>query len=194
MAIPWISSVKDTGKLMIYNELTGKWKSIFHPALESFKTLGLSVQMEKTEDKEQANVLMKLASTVATYTYEETDYSRAFSGTGLHGYTMQLSREGRMEKAVIFLPETPQTSGGYVRGKYVVERVSHDVMLGIAVYELIHACGLEDSDHADDGIFYFPLAVSGKKLIVPEKDKNNRPMPQFFLSPSTISSVQSLWN
>jgi len=194
MSKPWISGVKDTCKLTVYNELTGKWKNIFHLALESFKTLGVSVKIEKTEDKEQANVVMKLASTVATYTYENAEYSHAFSGTGLHGYTMQLSRDGKMEKAVIFLPETPQTSGGYVRGKYVVESVSQDIMLGIAVHELVHACGLENSDHADDGIFYFPLAVSGKKLIVPEKDKNNRPMPPFFLSPLTICKVQSLWN
>ncbi|MGI8639256.1 MAG: hypothetical protein ACR2MG_04810 [Pyrinomonadaceae bacterium] len=194
MSKPWISSVKDTGKLKIYNELAGKWKIIFHLALESFKTLGLSVNIEKTVNKEQANVLMRLANKVAKYDYDEQSFTQPFSGTALHGLTMQLSRDGEIEKAVIFLPETPQTSVGYIRGKLVVESVSQDIMLGIAVHELIHACGLENSDHADNGIFYFPLAISGKKLIVPEKDKNNKPMPPFFLSPITISKVQSLWN
>jgi hypothetical protein len=194
MAIPWISSVKDTKKLTVYNDLSGKWANIFHLALESFNKLGLIVKVAKEKDKEQANVVMKLASGAATYTYDNTDYSHAFSGTGLHGYTMQLSRDGKMEKAVVFLPETPQTSGGYINGKLVVESVSQDIMLGIAVHELIHACGLENKDHADNGIFYFPLAVSGKKLIVPEKGKNNKPMPPLFLSPLTVGKVQSLWN
>ena len=65
----------------------------------------------------------------------------------------------------------------------------------IAVHELIHACGLENQDHAtDDGLFYFPLAPSGDgKIIVPAEGKEGLPMPPLCLDALTAAKIGSLW-
>ncbi len=193
MAKPWIPNIKDTDKLTIYNDLGGKWASIFHLALEEFNKLGLSVKMSKEKDENQANVVMKTAGKMAHYTYDNQDFTHSFSGTALHGYTMLMDAGVGIKKAVVFLPESPQTSGGFIHGKQIVEKAGKDAMLVIAVHELIHACGLENNDHADNGVFYSPLSISGKKLIVPEVNKNNKQMPPIFISPATVCKVQILW-
>jgi hypothetical protein len=110
---------------------------------------------------------------------------------------MLIGRGGRneTEKAVVFLPSDPQSSAGFIRGREVVEKATLDMMKVIAVHELIHACGLDNNDHArDDGLFYFPLAPDGRgKMIVPQKGKEKTPMPPLRLSGSTTSKVASLW-
>ena len=182
MAIPWNSNVKAAGQLTVYDALTsGNWVHIFKIALQLFNGLGLPVKMTQAKDEESANVVMKV-STV--------------DGKRLHGNTQLFHAQGGpLEKAIVVLPNDPQSSAGFIRGKEVVERASLDMMKVIAVHELIHACGLENNDHAtDDGVFYFPLAPSGTgKLIVPAQGKNDRPMPPLRLAQSTVGKVASLW-
>jgi hypothetical protein len=140
---------------------------------------------------------MRVASGVATYEYDGAVLSQAFSGTRLHGHTMLIGREGEdeTEKAVVFLPSDPQSGPMFRGGKAVYEKATLNMMKVIAVHELIHACGLDNQDHAtDDGVFYFPLAPDGKgKMIVPGKGKEDKPMPPLRLAGSTTSKIASVW-
>ena len=202
MAKPWVSSVKDTGQLTVYNNLTsGKWVHIFKVALQSFNELskhyGLGVTMSQAKDEGKANVVMAVSSGVAAYEYDGTTYQGAFDGKRLHGLTLLIGREGQegMEKAAVFLPSDPQSSPRFIHGKTIVDRATLDMMKVIAVHELIHACGLENRDHAnDDGVFFFPLAPDGNgKIIVPQQGQDPTPMPPLRLSQTTVGKLASLW-
>ncbi|MBS1794477.1 MAG: hypothetical protein JSS81_11515 [Acidobacteria bacterium] len=193
MAQPWIDAVRKSGQLTVYSELSGSWANIYGLAIEAFNKFNLGVRLVKADAETAANVLLRQASGTAVYTYGDQQFTRPFSGTALHGYTMQLASDGKIEKAVCFLPATPQSQDGFINGKMQTSAVGQDAMLVIAVHELIHAGGLENKDHAEDGLFYFPLGLSGKKMIVPEKGKNNRPLPPLFLANSTVSKLKALW-
>ena len=118
MAKPWVISVKDSRELTVYNGLTsGKWVHIFKVALQLFNGLGLPVKLTQAKDEQSANVVMRVSSGVASYEYDGTPLSHPFDGKILHGYTMQISREGQkeIEKAVVFLPSDPQYNRLYQR-------------------------------------------------------------------------------
>lgn len=170
---------------------------VFNAALQAFNQLGLPVRMTQADDQQSANVVMRVADGVATYEYDGTTLSHAFDGKRLHGHTMLIGREGKQEteKAAVFLPSNPRSGPMFRGGKAVYEKASLDMMKVIAVHELIHACGLDNKDHAtDDGVFYFPLAPDGRgKMIVPGRGKEDRPMPPLRLAGSTTSKVASLW-
>lgn len=197
MAKPWTSSVTDTGTLTVYNGLSsGKWVHVFNAALQAFNQLGLPVRMTSANDAKSANVVMRVADGVATYEYDGTTLSHAFDGTRLHGYTMLIGQGGQgTEKAAVFLPSDPRSGPMFRGGKAIYERATPDMMNVIAVHELLHACGLDNQDHAtDDGVFYFPLAPDGRgKIIVPGAGKANKPMPPLRLGGSTIGKIASMW-
>jgi len=202
MARSWSSGVKDAGELIVYNDLTsGGWVHIFKIALQLFNALGLPVKMSEVKNESSANVVMRVASGLPAYEYNGTSYSspKPFDPKRLHGYTMLLhAQDGPIEKAVVFLPSAPQsgpTFPQYARGKAVYEKATPEMMKVIAVHELIHACGLDNNDHAtDDGVFYFPLAPSGTgKMIVPRQGQDQKPMPPIRISQSTVGRVASLW-
>jgi hypothetical protein len=198
MAKPWASRVRGTGKLTVHNGLkSGSWAHVFTAALQAFNRLGLPITMTQGDDEQSANVIMRVADGEATYEYDGTTLSHAFDGKRLHGYTMLISREGKQEteKAAVFLPSNPRSGPMYRGGKAVYEKASVEMMKVIAVHELIHACGLDNQDHAtDDGVFYFPLAPDGRgKMIVPGAGQDDKPMPPLRLAGSTISKIKSLW-
>jgi len=197
MSKPWVSSVKDTGELTVYNGLkSGSWVHIFKGALQLFNDLGLPVKMIQAADEQSANVVMGVSSGVVSYQYGGVTYpGGAFDPKRLHGFTRLFGREGGTDKAAVFLPSDPKSGPMLRGGKDVYEKATLDMMKVIAVHELIHACGLENQDHAtDDGLFYFPLAPDGKgKIIVPRKGKEDRPMPPLRLAGSTAGKIASLW-
>ncbi|OLD92121.1 MAG: hypothetical protein AUG84_02110 [Chloroflexi bacterium 13_1_20CM_4_66_7] len=198
MAKPWKRTVRDSGKLTVHNGLkSGTWVHVFKPALQLFNQLGLPVRMTEADDEQSANVVTRIASGVAAYEYDGATLSHAFDGTRLHGYTILIGREGQQgtEKAAVFLPSDPRSGPRFQGGKAVYDDATLDMLKVIAVHELIHACGLENQDHATDGgVFYFPLAPDGKgKMIVPETGKDGRPMPPLRLGGSTTGNVARLW-
>ena len=197
MAQPWISSVREKGKLTVYNGLKhGRWLHIFDAALRAFNHFKLPVQLTAANDEENANVVMGTSKGEATFDYEGDTYSGNLDPTRLHGLTLLLGRDGRTEKVAIFLPDDPKSGPMFIGGKAVYERASLDMMKVIAVHELVHACGLENRDHdTNDGLFYFPLAPSGDgKIIVPAQGKESNPMPPLRLGASTITKIKELWS
>jgi hypothetical protein len=196
MAQPWISSVREKGELTVYNGLkSGKWVHLSRAALQAFNQFGLPVKLSAANDKQNANVVMETSSGTATFDYEGDTYSGVLDPARLHGLTLLLGRDGRTEKAAIFLPADPKSGPMFRGGKAVYERATLDMMKVIAVHELVHACGLDNRDHAtDDGLFYFPLAPSGDgKIIVPAQGKESRPMPPLRLGASTVAKIANLW-
>jgi hypothetical protein len=84
-----------------------------------------------------------------------------FSPTALHGYTEQLKLSSggpfRVRRAFIFVPATPMIGAAMRVGKgpddfRTVQRLAGSgVRLYIAVHEMIHACGLSNSEHTFTG-------------------------------------------
>jgi hypothetical protein len=181
----------------VYKDLTpGNWVHIFKVALQAFNQLGLPVKMTEAASEQSANVVMRLSSGPVTFEYGGNSYpGAALDPTRLHGATRLFGSEDGTEKAAVFLPSDPKSGPMYRGGRAVYEKATLDMMKVIAVHELIHACGLENQDHAtDDGVFYFPLAPDGKgKIIVPGKDLDDKPMPPLRLGASTTAKLGSLW-
>ena len=183
MAMSWMTSVKDTGKLTVFNGLNaGRWATVFKPALDSFNKLsnqyGLGVKLEGATDKAQANVVMQLSGGTASFEYDGNVGTASFDGTAAHGITLIFSRDGAVEKAASFLPTNPKEN-------------HVDVLTFIAVHELIHACGLDNNDHANDGVFMTLPNIRGGKIWASQDSKK---MPPLFLAPSTVSKIQGVWS
>ena len=96
-----------------------------------------------------------------------------------------------LEKAFIYLPRQPRinTPGG-------LRPAGAGVMKVIAAHELLHACGLENSDHSSDDLFQgTPRVDAGDKA---RDDKvligtGPKAMPPLFLGGSTAKSIKDLW-
>ena len=192
MTIPWESNVKATGTLTVYDGLkSGRWVHLFKSALQLFNGLRLPVKMTAATDERSANVSMRVSVGTASYDYGGTTSSSSFDPKRLHGYTMLLHvAGGPLEKAVVFLPSDPQYDAGFIRGRQMFEKANLDMMKVIAVHELIHACGLENSDHADDGVFAKNITPQGAKVVAWGQ---TTPMPPLFLAPGTTTKIANLW-
>jgi hypothetical protein len=195
MAQAWKDSVKETGKLTVYNGFkSGGWVNLFKLSLQAFNHFGLPVKLIAATDEESANVVARASTGAVSYEYEGQTFSGVLDPSRLHGLTFLLGRDDRTEKAIVFLPSDPKSGPRFTGGKAVYDKASLDMMKVIAVHELVHACGLENADHAtDDGLFYFPLAPSGGKMIIPEKGKEGKPMPPLRLGASTAAGIARLW-
>jgi hypothetical protein len=179
MAMSWVANVKDAGRLTVFNGLTAQWGTVFKRALDSFNQLagGLGVKLEQTKDKAQANIVMQLSGGAAKFEYDGNVATATFDGTAAHGKTLLFSRDNLIEKAASFLPVKP--------------RESHiDVLTFITVHELIHACGLDNRDHANDGVFMTLPNIRGGRIWA---SADSRKMPPLFLHSSTIVKIKTVW-
>ena len=182
MATPWNKKVKDSGKLSVYNGLTGKWSNTFQIALPAFNDLtkasGLKIELVAETNELSANVLMNVGDGVVTFAGQ----SKTISGS-VHGKTIHVSNDNENDqftliRAAIFLP-----------GK--ATEINQTVMTFIALHELVHACGLDtNKDHANDGIFMTLPNIQDNLLFSGDK---TRKMPPWFFDPVTITMLQKLW-
>jgi hypothetical protein len=205
MAMQWADSVKQTRQLAVYDGIGGgRWANVFQKALHEFNVLskrhGLGVRVGRATGEHEANVVMRISDGPAAFEYDRKEYSIAFAKGKMHGLTRLMTRQGdpTVEKAFVFLPSDPQifTPGGQ-RGAGI------NVLTFIAVHELFHACGLENADHSDDGVFNANPGTApgdtaaGDKVAVTrkigEKQLKISIMPPFFLDAATVSAVQALW-
>jgi hypothetical protein len=198
MSKPWLSSTVTKGELTVYNDLkSGNWVHIFESARQAFNELKLPVTLKAADDKKSADVIMGVSTGSTTFDYDGSSYpGKALDPTMLHGATRFATGEEGTMKAFVFLPSQPKSSPRFLPGgKVEYEEASLEMMKVIAVHELVHACGLENSDHATTGgVFYFPLAPDGKgKIIAPVKGQEKKAMPPLWLDAATKTKLVSMW-
>jgi len=181
MQVPWIDSVKSAGYLTVYNGIDqGKWSGVFKYLLHNFTTLtNKKIDLKAEKDINAANVVMQISDGVGSYTYEGTTGKAVFSATAAHGKTLPFQRDGRMEKAAVFLPKAP-----------TYDHKNH--LYFIAAPELIHAAGLVTNDeHGSDGVFMnLPNFLPGGKV---NAQQGSKEMPPLFLDSKTHSALGAIW-
>lgn len=197
MAMSWIPSVRERGVLRVHANPSierGMWRAVFRQAVEEFNRLSrshsLGVTLERADRAEDAEVRVEAASRTIDREYEGARIHQAFDGNHLHGYTALASRDGEIERALVFLPSAPLVNTPSGR-----REVGSGVKLLIAVHELVHACGLTNADHSSDDLF----------LGVPNVDPGDRPegdkvrityglhMPPLALRGGTVNAIRALW-
>lgn len=200
--IPWNNAVKSSGKLPIYiaSSLAGAWNHVFREAMRDFNMLCLSHKLpisfveSKTAPSENSGALVSVETADGTIarSYKNADYSEAFDGKRLHGRTLQVATENQvLERAFVYLPTQPSvnTPGG-------IRPTGPGVMKVIAAHELLHACGLENSDHQNDDLFQgYPRVnpgdnAAGDKILI---GVGPRSMPPLVLGPVTVQNLKELW-
>lgn len=170
MAMPWTRRVKRTGTLTVYNNMSvGQWANIYTLAFQAFNDLsarhGLKVKLTETTEKDRADVVMSLLD------------DEAFKGL-VHGKARLSHMNGQLVGVEVRLPSQPAQN-------------HPDVLTFIALHELVHACGLENGDHDNDGVFMTLPNIRDGKIWASQDSKK---MPPFFLAPSTISKINALWS
>ena len=183
------------------------WFRVFKDALVKFNALKLGVTLvEEPKDPPDAVTLAGAHVQFATGAGTITAKGRGkpmtdnLIGTELHGRTFTF-RDPGIAKAFIFVPATPMIGGS---GR----QVGDGIRLYIAIHELLHACGLEDSDHnpeANPDVFCSEPTASmnpiqgqtaaGDRMRVgnPRPDNKNV-FPPISANGRTRSGIQRLWN
>ncbi len=202
MANPWMDSVKQTHQLTYYlNSVVGLWLTAVQDAVREFNglsrqhRLGVTYVQSPTAptDTGGANISIATGAGSVTFNYAGS-HQTTIDGQGLQGQTLRVSRQnGPTEKAFVFLPNQPMINTP--RG---IRATGTGVMKVIALHELIHGCGLDDSDHTPSDVFNgFPSVEPGP---VAAQDRiqlmvggRYRSMPPILFSGITAIKIRQLW-
>ena len=220
MPTPWPAATRRTKKLTIFPTKafmdSSVWGSTFQKILDKFNELSKANTMVVTIERSNqapdpngnggADVQMDLAAQGQTHSfmYKGPRSGSLLPAPAINGVTHVLTQGGEMDRAFIFLPIDPQTdkTGG--------RPIGTGLKIAIALHEVLHACGLDDTDPGHqtqlndpdlfrtgaDGDFNFPpdgvpgdpkkpgdrLALGFKKFT-----------PPFFLTARTAGLARSIW-
>jgi hypothetical protein len=112
----------------------------------------------------------------------------------IHGATHPLRQGGAIIRAFVFVPATPRVGGSTSRV------VSEDLRVYVALHELLHACGLDDTDpghnpNNNPDIFMTGASVSSGSN--PQNDRidlgSRKFVPPHFLSTRTADLLRTNW-
>ena len=202
MAIPWNATVTASKTLHVYpapSITKGTWKHVFAKAIVEFNALakknGVGVKLDISTTAPSmpggAEVSVESAAGPLSGSYGGSSWGPiAFSGTSIEGYTVQPRVSGKLDNVFVFLPATPTIKPFKGAPRPVGEAVNMLILL----HELVHACGLQNTDHATDDMFQgYPDVDVGA---TPSSDTIRIPggkMPPFVLGGATVKKLKSLW-
>ncbi|MGI8989212.1 MAG: hypothetical protein ACR2I2_06470 [Bryobacteraceae bacterium] len=206
MATPWEDPIKNAKRLTVFagTSVTGGiWAAAFTNALKEFNLLsaannfGVTLSQSATKPDPSgvggADVQFESGDGTVDFISFGQKISVTVPGTAVQGDTKlvktMFGQVQRVAKAFIVVPATPQADTSPPRV------VGDGVKLVIAVHELIHACGLSDSDHNPDDLFFgFPQLRAGAKPADDKVEVNHaKRLPPLFLTSKTVSVIQATW-
>lgn len=140
-----------------------------------------------------ADVAINIATDKINLTFPGHDpIAETFSATRKHGRTLLFDRKNVLLKAFVYLPATPQ-----VNTPAGMRAVGPKVLTVIALHELLHACGLEDGDHGDSGLFQAnPPIIPGERAIqdaVGVRPNVYGAMPPYIIDDATVQTLTDRW-
>lgn len=224
---PWRDDIKKGKVLTVFTtkKVVGEWLRAFNAALAEFnkisanQKLGVTLSAPKdlaAPDKDGdggarvqvdiGNGRLEYEALGQKFIAQKNGQEIRFDPFALHGATQTFSiafgnNPARMERAFVFVPETPMISVSVKASpkpddfKQVQRQVGFGVRVFILVHEFVHACGLSNAEHnmtgSDADVFTFgPTAVSGA-IDKPDDDKLllhlAAPKPNVFAPPITIN-------
>lgn len=202
MANQWISGVRSTHRLNYYlNSVAGTWLTAVRAAIREFNVLSVNHRLgviysptaTAPTDTGGADISISTGNGSVSFSYSGR-HTTTINGRALEGSTLLVSREGGLvEKAFMFLPNQPMISTP--RGQ---RPTGVGVMKVIALHELIHGCGLHNSDHTPDDVFNgFPSADPGRtaaqdRIQITVRGQY-RFMPPIIFSGATAGKISRLW-
>lgn len=233
MPTPWEDGIKNRKvkqlTVFVAPDLSKPWRRAFDDALKTFNSLSkthkLGVTMVAPADAKKpdpdgedgADVQFDMGKGDITFTALGQDFLiKNFSGTDMHGKTEAVlrhfgSQPDRIRRAFVFVPETPMITAlmrvGRDKFNNVQREAGHGVKHFIAAHELIHVCGLANSDHTKYGpdadlFIEQPQPLAGPfdrpeedKLVLhnPPRPKPNVMSPPIFLKKATADKIRDLW-
>lgn len=211
----WLEQIRETHQLTVFpgSTLTGSWSVALPQALSAFNALssthGLGVTLTR------ASAPVNRFMTGANVQIEASNSSHTFADTMLGPQTMVLpglsgaltrslpsARGGRIGQSLILVP-TPLSVMAGPTGQKRLREAGNPVKVVILVHELIHACGLDNPDHASvaDPDVFSGTIVDDPDPNDPDKDreelgsKGGVPVkaPPLLLSSQTVTKIQAIW-
>jgi hypothetical protein len=192
MAAPWVRSVRTAKQLTVFRaaSASGPWAGVLTTAIARFNDLStklrLGVSLNAVTTPPDANGLgganVQFATSHGAYSFQGmgAQGSGNLPANANGGITHLVSLNGECAKAFVFLP----VGSGH-----------HEFMkVCMAVHELIHATGLQNSDHSSDGdpdVFCSSLTPSGSGVQCGVFA--NRTMPPIWMTNRTAQKIQALW-
>jgi hypothetical protein len=198
MPTPWLDKVKQTKKLLVYND-AGAWKTSVEKAIKTFNKLGFPVTLELTTEIDSANIFIKLSMGPDSHTFKSRFYGdpevstrKKFNPEWPHGDTPLVVDPDR--SAVAF-------AATFLPGKLM--NPSEGLKEVVIVHEFIHGCGLDGGigggktdgtqDHDSEGIMYDIMIPDGGGLIEGTRPKGVKAMPPIRVGVKTRHKIKSIW-
>jgi hypothetical protein len=215
MATAWDAAIKNSKQLTVFPHptlvQTPAWGgALFKRLLDEFNRLsgvnrlGVTLVASSTKPAEDgpagANVQINVSAGTHKFTVGGTEHTASLpAGTGpsdLVGVTHPVSQGGELIRAFIFVPLNPTIGGSGARG------VGNGVKLSITIHELIHACGLDESEHSpviNPDVFTTLSSLSAS--FPPDGNPGDRLdlgrrkfVPPIFITARTASLIRSNWS
>ncbi len=211
MPTQWSAPIKAAKQLSIFptSRVTGgPWAKVFTKALAEFNalsakhSLGVTFAVASSASDPSgvggADVQFDTINGTANFISFNQTFSDKLSGDVMEGHTnlvkMTFGSSTTVAKAFIFVPATPKIGGKTGRV------IGDPGKLVIAAHELIHACGLDNSDHSsfsNADLFISPMEANQGKT--PAGDTMHPfgltapVMPPVVLAGPTITLIQNNW-
>jgi hypothetical protein len=181
------------------------WMNVLGHLLKEFNALSkahklpmrMKASKEAPKDGSGADVAINIAvNDKISLTFPRRDpIVETLAATRLHGRTLLLSEETAKNvliKAFVYLPAKPLIST-----PQAVRPVGPKVLTVIALHELLHACGLENEDHGNSGLFQGnPKVDSGTTAIhdaVGVDAQMSKKMPPYVIDDATVQTLLERW-